>query len=342
MEDVTRTPAKYTFDFPTRHLLLMNLNKKHPVLEKFCLPTEILAIIINQVASDTVDNDRTLAALAACRLASHVLCSLATPFFFSSIRLTDIVLAPLPSCEKILVDSCLLSNRAKNLNDILSIDDIADSVKTLTLHCSCTNLPTPPNGNLISKILHRLPNIQTFVLEAFYTESEGSYLQFSDLEKDFRSAIQALCKSPTLTTLYLDNVNGFPITVIAACPNLRHLRLWCAELDVNLFFFSCTFTTTNATFQFDGTDSTDETLGLQPPHLDSLEIDHDTLYYCPDDDASFANIFWSRLRNLQIKSLFYSAAVMHFGWDIILSISQTLTTLDLLEGRFLLDFAAWL
>jgi hypothetical protein len=241
--------------------MTLHLSKKHPVLEEFRLPTEILAIIINQVASDTVDNDRTLAALASCHLASYVLCSLAMPFFFSSIRLTDSVVVPLATREKIIV---LLSNRAKNLNDILSIDDIADSVKTLTLHFSLANLATPPNGNLISKILHRLPNIPTFALEGLDTDWELEAM-FSDCTKDFRSAIQALCKSPNLTTLYLDNVDGFPITVIAACPNLRHLHLWYAELDVNLFFFSCTFTTTKATFQFDGADSTDETSRLQPP-----------------------------------------------------------------------------
>ena len=153
-----------------------------------------------------------------------------------------------------------------------------------------------------------------------------------------------MCKSPNLTTLNLHDIHGFPITVIAACPNLRHLRLWSAVPDVNLLLFPCTFTTTNATFQFDGADSTDETLRLQPPHLDSLEIDHDTLHpRWPDDYRWFENIFCSRLRNLQIKSLFYNVSVMNFGWDIILSASQTLTTLDLsMEGRFRPDFASWL
>ena len=214
----------------------MNL-RANPVPERFHLPIEILATIINELASDTEDNEKTLAALAACRLASNTLCSLATPLFFSSIQLTDSVGLPDASCEEGLKSYKILSNRAKNLHQILSSDDIADSVKTLALHCFFKNLASPPNGSLISKILHRLPNIQTIALTAFYTESEEEFLRFSDLEKDFRSAVQTLCKSPNLTTLYLDNVDGFPITVIAACPNLRHLRLWCAELDVNLSFF---------------------------------------------------------------------------------------------------------
>jgi hypothetical protein len=192
--------------------------RANPVPEELHLPTEILGTIINELASDTEDNDKTLAALAACRLASHTLCSLAIPLFFSSIQLTDMS----------------LSNRAKNLDQILSSDGIANSVKTLTLHCHRDK--SRENRILISEILHRLPNIQTFAWEAFHTASAMGIIRFSQTAKELRSAIQALCKSPNLTTLNLHYLYGFPITVIAACPNLRHLRLWHAEPDVNLFF----------------------------------------------------------------------------------------------------------
>ena len=299
----------------------------NPVPEELDLPTEILATIINELASDTAqDNDKTLVALAACRLASRTLCSLATPPFFSSIRLTD----------------RSLSNRAKNLDQMLGNDGIANSVKTLRLHCYKDD--SRENRMRISKILRRLPHIQTFALKAFHSASAMGIIRFHQMAKEFRSAIQALCKSPNLTTLTLHYLYGFPITVIAACPNLRHLRLRNAEPDVNLFF-SCTFTTTNATFQFDDADSTDETLRLQPRHLDSLEIDPITLSpLWPHNYRSFANIFCTRLRNLQIKNLFYNDAVMNCGWNIILSASQTLTALDLavVQSRFRLDFALWL
>jgi hypothetical protein len=138
---------------------------------------------------------------------------------------------------EILKGSRLLSKRAKNLNDILSIDDIADSVKTLTLRCHTQNLASPPNVVLISKILHCFPHIQMFALEAVDTDSEGAILSCRDMPKYFVSAIQSLCKTPNLTTLHVHNVNAFPITAIAACPNLQRLRLWHAEFDVNLFFF---------------------------------------------------------------------------------------------------------
>jgi hypothetical protein len=203
------------------------------------LPTEILATIINEVASDTEDNDRTLAALASCRLASYALCSLTTPLFFSSIQLTDSV-PPSASPRERKKGSRLLSKRAKNLNDILSIDDIANSVKTLTLRCHTRNLESQRNVVLISKILHCLPHIQMFALEVD-TGWEGQLLSFRDMPIDFVSVIQALCKSPNLTTLHVHNVQAFPITAIAACPNLQHLRLWCVwcvKPDVNLFFFS--------------------------------------------------------------------------------------------------------
>jgi hypothetical protein len=56
---------------------------------EFHLPNELLSIIINKLAADTEDNDIAPAALASCRLASHVLCSLATPLLFSSIELIE-------------------------------------------------------------------------------------------------------------------------------------------------------------------------------------------------------------------------------------------------------------
>ena len=146
-------------------------------LEATRLPNEILAIIINELPSDEV---RKLAALASCRLASHVLCSLATPLFFSSIQLTD---------SGVFHDSreTCLSNRAKNLNQILSSDDIADSVKTFMLRCHKEDFASQPNGILISKILHRLPHIQTFALRPFRDGSGmDSWILFSDLAKDFR------------------------------------------------------------------------------------------------------------------------------------------------------------
>ena len=197
--------------------------RANPVPEELHLPLEILATILHELASDTKDNDKTLAALAACRLASHTLCSLATPLFFSSIELTD---------NGLFRRALLLSNRAKKLNQILSSDAIADSVKTFMLCGQRESFASQPNGILISKILRRLSHIQTFALSGL----SSSIGRLSDWAKDITSAIQALCKSPNLTTLYLHNIDGFPITVIAACPNLRHLRLWSAIPDVNPFF----------------------------------------------------------------------------------------------------------
>jgi hypothetical protein len=328
----------------TRHLL--HRTRKKQKRQEPHLPTEIFATIINEVASDTEDNDRTLAALASCRRASHALGSLTTPLYFSSIQLTDSV-PPLASRRKTLKASRLLSKRAQNLNDILSIDDIANSVKTLTLRCDTENLASRPNAVLISKILHCLPHIQIFALKALDTSCEGAFLPFCYMPKDFVSAIQALCKSPDLTTLHVHNVHFFPITAIAACPNLQRLRLWHAQPDVNLFF-SRTFTTTNSAFQFDGADSINETSRMQLLHLDSLEIDYATIFHRqPHDSRSLANIFCPRLKKLQIKDLFFHDEVMNYGWDVILLASQTLTTLHLLSdvpdiGRFCLDLASWL
>ena len=201
------------------------------------LPTEILAIIINELALDsTGDNDRTLAALTSCRLASHVLYSLTTPLLFSSIELTDDVRL-FTSRKDRLVASNLLWTRATKLRQILTTDDVAASVQNFTLRCHPENLTSQTNGTLISTILHRLPHIQRFSLEALETNSERGFLLFSLMTDGFSSAIQVMCRSPSLTTLYLDNIKGFPATAIAACPNLQCLHLWCVEPSVNFKFF---------------------------------------------------------------------------------------------------------
>ena len=88
-----------------------------------------------------------------------------------------------------------------------------------------------------SAILPRLPHIQKFSLEA------EDLISFRSLPMDFAAAIQALCRSPNITTLYLCGITDFPFTMIRTCPNLRCLRLrWCSSnLAVNLIFFFITF-----------------------------------------------------------------------------------------------------
>ena len=171
------------------------------------LPTELLLIIINELGLDAK-------ALASCRLASYVLCSLTTPLFFSSLALWE--------------DSKAIFQgefeRARNLNKLLSNPDIADLVHTFTLRCGKRFLEDPKIGLLIFKILYRLPHIQTF---RFYGDGD-----FSPFPRDISSAIQVLCKSPNLTTLELDNIRFLPIRVITACPNLRFLHLLRVEFNV--------------------------------------------------------------------------------------------------------------
>ena len=192
------------------------------MLDTTYLPSEILAIILSEVASDDNDNDKTLAALASCRLTSHVLCSLATPLFFSSIRLTNIAVN----------DDRFFVKRVTKLNEILTNYNIAASVNTLTLCCRPPTLEDSKNGTLISTILRRLPHIRNFSLEAFSYNS-----CFPSFTEEFASAIRALCRSPNLTTLYLNSIRDFPFTAIMGCPNLQSLRLrGVTAFEVNFIF----------------------------------------------------------------------------------------------------------
>jgi len=222
------------------------------------LPNEIPAIIINELALDNedidIDNDngKILAALASCRLASHVLCSLATPLLFSSILLTD------ASNNGSAGECSLFVKRATKLNDILATRNIAASIHTLTLSCENRTLTDSSIGAIISAILPRLPHIQKFSLGAEYTS-------FCSLPMEFAAAIQGLCRSPNLTTFYLDGIQDFPFTTISTSPNLRCLRLWHGDLA------------------FDNVNSRDEISSSHLLHLESLELDSegvDTLVSC--------------------------------------------------------------
>ena len=282
------------------------------------LPNELLSIIINELASDS--DKRTLATLASCRLASHVLCSLATPFFFSSIELTG-GLGPWLSRRQDF------ENQATKLNQLLTQTtyDIAASIRTLTLRCNGVTLKNSINATLTSEILRRLPHIRNFTLES----------DFSSITKNFSSAIHALCR-PNLTTLDIFGMLQFPITFITACPNLRCLRVEAIEFCVNSIF-SVLSVIANPRLQFDNTNPTDEIF-----YLDSLEIDNssiDSLDYVIFHNQSFAKYF-SRIKNFRLKDLSDEDDVLSVPWDIILLASQSLTTLDISwdkERKFHLD-----
>ena len=190
----------------------------HPVRRAHAdiqLPNELLSIIIDELASDSAYG--TEEALASCRLASHVLCSLATAYFLPSLELTELY--------------CGSPERARRLIQLLSNHDVAASVHTLTLRCSQELLENSQIGTLICKIVHCLPHIRNVTFD-----SDSYYDQSVLIPTNVCSAIQA-CTSPNLTTLDLSCIASFPITFITACPNLRSLRLKSVEFNVIFYLW---------------------------------------------------------------------------------------------------------
>ena len=202
------------------------------------LPNEILSIIINEFAgpSDTEDND--LETLAACRLASYTLCSLATPLLFSSIQLAE---------NRTTYNGFRspVKEGAVKLNQLLTNKDIAASVRTLTLKLCSMNFENS-TSSMITEILHRLPHIRDFTLEAwqeyrwegYHMYRESEQIPFDWIAEDLALAIQDLVTSPKLTKLELSNICDFPLVIITACPNLQHLCLSNIDFFVksHLFF----------------------------------------------------------------------------------------------------------
>lgn len=278
------------------------------------LPNEILSIIINELAgpSDTEDND--LKTLAACRLASYTLCSLATPLLFSSIQLPENRSTANGHPPPVNIDK-----KAVKLNQLLTNKDIAASVRTLALEV-CSNDFRNSNSSAITEILRRLPHIRDFTLEAsqpirwerYHSYRESTPISFCYIAKDLALAIQDLVTSPKLTTLELSKICDFPLTIITACPNLQYLYL------------------SNTHFSVKSISS------LQGSYLYSLWIDEDSLGsldVCIREDVSFAEYF-SRLKNLRINN---KKMMFIHGWDIVLLASQTITRLAIFndeEGTF--------
>lgn len=147
------------------------------------LANELLSIIFNNLAlPDTSGNDKSL---AACRLASHVLCSLATPLLFLSIYLSDFV----ARCNSDGIPA--IERQAVELNQILANNNnIVPSVRTLTLSYSKGTLEDSKFDSIATEILHRLPHIQKFAWEASRTDDHGKVLQ---LQRILHQPFKNLC-----------------------------------------------------------------------------------------------------------------------------------------------------
>ena len=286
------------------------------------LPNEILSIIINELAPSDTENNH-LETLAACRLASHTIYSLATPLFFSSIQLTESG----ASCKNDRIAA--FEKRAVELNHLLTNNDIAASVQSFMLSCDAVRLEDSLSSGIIMEILHHLPHIQNFALEVSGNEYLWSPIQFFSIAEDLSLAIRALFNSPNLTRMDLCNIFDFPRTLITAFPNLEYLRLRNIEFetfDVNSVF-SIPPAIINPIFQYDNVDNTSNWEGS---YLNSLEIDEASLISlgaCLGDSEhmSFPEYF-SRLKNLHHEN---EDMMLNYAWDFVLQTSQTLTSLEI-------------
>ena len=79
----------------------------------------------------------------------------------------------------------------------------------------------------------------------------------------------------------------------------------------------------------------DETTSLQHPCLESLEMDHPSVYKLAADIQFSGNVsfekYFSHIKALQLNDIFCHRESMKQGWYMMLLASQSLTTIDLLE-----------
>ena len=278
------------------------------------LPNETLSVIINQLDGD-------LKTLEACRLASYTLCSLATPLRFSSMHFST---------------RNVTSETAVKWNQILSNNDIAGSVRTLTIRSGhkTHEFQDSTTGSIIAKILHRLPHIQNFTLRA------SNYCYFNTISEDLGLAIRALFRSPNLKNVDLSHLLDFPLTLITTCPNLRNLSTAGVSFSVTHLPFFNFLQRPTPLFQ---DNEVDDTSNVQGSYLDSLDLWSESLKSlgaCVRNHRSFAEKF-SRLNKIKIDDANLSyPRLLTYDLDILLLASQSLTTLAIhttCDGTFHLD-----
>ena len=151
-------------------------------------------------------------------------------------------------------------------------------------------------------------------------------MQFSSIGQDLALAIQALCRSPNLTTLNIKHIIEFPMTLITQCPNLRHLFLLYMDFYVNPIF-SVHFMITNPMFQFD---NENETSNQEVFCLDSLDIDECTAFFLDLSCHTSVAKYFSQIKNLRAQDFFVEGPDL-YGWNIMLLASQSLETLDIYD-----------
>jgi hypothetical protein len=189
------------------------------------LPNEILTIIVEELALQDTEDTPVVEDLTSCRLASHLLCSLATPLLFSSIELQHDY--RFSDVKQNFID------RATSLNQILANNNfIATSVQNLMLEHDRPTFQDSITSALIANIIHRLTHVQDFTLGCVGTGSD----YFTEFPADVRAAIQALCRSPNLRALAFLNIDHVPVTLFTTGPNLRRLRFrWIGSLVNSIF-----------------------------------------------------------------------------------------------------------
>lgn len=136
---------------------------------------------------------------------------------------------------------------------------------------------------------------------------------------------RALCRSPNLPLLHLEDIKHFSIQVIHARPNLLHLS-YVPSCYISLIL-SILSTITNPLFQFDDTNPIEEAPSPQFFYLDSLEVVNP---YCIP--YAFPATYRLQGESRISKSIIYFR-IIYWITDGILSL-QSLTTLDLPQSAY--------
>ena len=170
-------------------------------------------------------------ALKACSLASSSFLPSSRKYLFAEVRLKECAVGE--DLETSSGLACILDVLVEDSKIKLSsqhIPPLASHIRTLCIilspirayHQKNFHTNSPSDVPAILEILIANSLIASFSLKFAVG---GAFVEWTYVDEALKAGIKSLCRSPSITTLQFQGIQGLPTSLIRGCPNLKALFL---------------------------------------------------------------------------------------------------------------------